>query len=140
MTSAVDFSKRFGAWAQDKWSGEFKVEWIFLKDVPNRMFRHITIPSNEDKPVTNSRDTQEIPLHSAKEMLQIFSKFQVKTSILDDFAIYNELEGQIVERRKEGKKGMQPEDMADVKLRHERLGGSLDDEGDKKKSQPGKKK
>jgi len=32
MMSPVDYSKKFGAWAQsEKWSGQFKVKWIFIK-------------------------------------------------------------------------------------------------------------
>ncbi|KAF3584460.1 hypothetical protein F2Q69_00026866 [Brassica cretica] len=31
-----------------------------VKDVPNSVLKHITVQKNEDKPVTNSRDTQEV--------------------------------------------------------------------------------
>ena len=67
-------------------SGQFKVKWIYVKDVPNNQvsllseslngyftkystlcpefefehlqLRHIKLENNENKPVTNSRDTQ----------------------------------------------------------------------------------
>eukprot|EP00479_Gromia_sphaerica_P005114 TRINITY_DN16126_c0_g1_i1.p2 TRINITY_DN16126_c0_g1~~TRINITY_DN16126_c0_g1_i1.p2 ORF type:complete len:58 (-),score=9.89 TRINITY_DN16126_c0_g1_i1:94-267(-) len=39
MESEVDYSKSFGAWIQDdKWSGQFKVQWLFIKDIPNSNF------------------------------------------------------------------------------------------------------
>jgi hypothetical protein len=99
MVSHVDFGRKFGAWTQDKWSGEFKVEWIYVKDVPNRVFRHITLPNNENKPVTNSRDTQEIPFSQAKDVLKLFKEYSSKTSILDDFAVYDDRESKMEQRK-----------------------------------------
>ncbi|KAL2470225.1 YTH domain-containing protein [Abeliophyllum distichum] len=58
MTGPVDFHKDF--WQQDKWSDSFPVKWHMVKDVPNPNFGHIILENNENKPVTNSRDTQEI--------------------------------------------------------------------------------
>lgn len=70
---------------KDKWSGTFLLKWTFIKDIPNNQFRHILLANNENKPVTNSRDTQEIMLDQGREMLRIFHQFKSKTSILDDF-------------------------------------------------------
>ena len=39
-------------------AGKFNVKWIYVKDVPNSQLRHIRLENNENKPVTNSRDTQ----------------------------------------------------------------------------------
>mmetsp|Transcript_70905 Transcript_70905/g.152787 ORF Transcript_70905/g.152787 Transcript_70905/m.152787 type:complete len:80 (-) Transcript_70905:246-485(-) len=74
MTEAVtENSNQNNIWVQDgKWSGMFGVEWIFLKDIPNKQFRHILIEANENKPVTNSRDTQEVPAAQGKQMIDIF--------------------------------------------------------------------
>lgn len=60
MIGAVDFHKDMDFWQQDKWSGSFPVKWHIIKDVPNSGFRHIILENNENKPVTNSRDTQEV--------------------------------------------------------------------------------
>ncbi|KAD4385116.1 hypothetical protein E3N88_25284 [Mikania micrantha] len=60
MTGRVDFHKDMDFWQQDKWSGSFPVKWHIIKDVPNPHFRHIILENNEHKPVTNSRDTQEL--------------------------------------------------------------------------------
>ncbi|KAG5011680.1 hypothetical protein JHK82_023872 [Glycine max] len=59
MVGTVDFNKNMDFWQQDKWSGSFPLKWHIIKDVPNPNFRHITLENNENKPVTNSRDTQE---------------------------------------------------------------------------------
>jgi len=89
MMSPVNFEKQFTAWAQSKWKGQFKVKWIFVKDIPNSNLRHIILANNENKPVTNSRDTQEIPFHQGCEMVRIFGEYQARTSLLDDFAYYD---------------------------------------------------
>ncbi|CAK7341409.1 unnamed protein product [Dovyalis caffra] len=60
MMGPVDFNKTVEYWQQDKWTGCFPLKWHIIKDVPNGCLRHITLENNENKPVTNSRDTQEI--------------------------------------------------------------------------------
>eukprot|EP00696_Hemimastix_kukwesjijk_P016654 gnl/Hemi2/5136_TR1794_c0_g1_i1.p1 gnl/Hemi2/5136_TR1794_c0_g1~~gnl/Hemi2/5136_TR1794_c0_g1_i1.p1 ORF type:complete len:469 (-),score=143.40 gnl/Hemi2/5136_TR1794_c0_g1_i1:250-1656(-) len=87
MTSGVDFSRKLNVWAQDKWSGCFSVKWIFLKDIQNSQLRHITLPNNEGKPVTNSRDTQEVPQPQGHELLVAFAGAKVRTSILDRLVV-----------------------------------------------------
>jgi hypothetical protein len=88
MVSEVDFNSVTGVWAQDKWKGSFSVKWIYVKDVPNSQLRHIRLENNENKPVTNSRDTQEIPLAKARQVIKIIHSYQHKTSIFDDFEHY----------------------------------------------------
>ena len=63
MLGPVDFNKNLEYWQQDKWNGCFSVKWHIVKDVPNSLLKHITLENNENKPVTNSRDTQEVTLH-----------------------------------------------------------------------------
>ncbi|CAO2821690.1 unnamed protein product [Amaranthus hypochondriacus] len=88
MVGPVDFDKDMDFWQQDKWSGSFSVKWHIIKDVPNPTFRHIILENNEHKPVTNSRDTQEIMLKQGLDMLKLFKNFSSKTSLLDDFMYY----------------------------------------------------
>jgi len=88
MVSEVDFNTMTGVWAQDKWKGSFKVKWIYVKDVPNSQLRHIRLENNENKPVTNSRDTQEVPLAKARQVIRIVHGYQHTTSIFDDFDHY----------------------------------------------------
>ena len=89
MESELDYRKKFGSWGQDKWNGSFQIRWTFIKDIPNNQFRHIVLANNDNKPVTNSRDTQEIMPEQGREMLRIFHTFKSRTSILDDFSFYD---------------------------------------------------
>lgn len=68
MIGGVDFNKDWNFWQQDKWNGSFPVKWHIIKDVPNSHFRHIILANNDNKPVTNSRDTQEV----CAEVVEIF--------------------------------------------------------------------
>lgn len=62
MVGSVDFDKTVDYWQQDKWTGCFSVKWHIVKDVPNSFLRHIILENNDNKPVTNSRDTQEVSI------------------------------------------------------------------------------
>jgi hypothetical protein len=84
MVSRVDFDSKSELWAQDKWKGKFDVKWIYVKDVPNSKLRHVTLPNNEGKPVTNSRDSQEVFFDQGTEVFNIIRSYKHKTTILDD--------------------------------------------------------
>ncbi|XP_020081151.1 uncharacterized protein LOC109704697 isoform X2 [Ananas comosus] len=99
MVGLVDFNKTVDYWQQDKWHGCFSVKWHVVKDVPNSILKHITLENNENKPVTNSRDTQEVRLEQGLEMLKIFKDHVIKTSILDDFEFYENRQKLMQERR-----------------------------------------
>lgn len=88
MKSEVDFNVETGIWVQDKWKGRFDVRWVYVKDVPNNTLRHIRLENNENKPVTNSRDTQEVHPDKAKQVLKIIHNYKAQTSIFDDFDHY----------------------------------------------------
>ncbi|KAM7261731.1 hypothetical protein ACFE04_020808 [Oxalis oulophora] len=99
MLGAVDFDKNVDYWQQDKWNGQFSVKWHIVKDVPNSQFRHILLENNDNKPVTNSRDTQEVKLEQGIEMLEIFKNYETDTSILDDFDFYEDRQKAMEERK-----------------------------------------
>nr|GAT58150.1 predicted protein [Mycena chlorophos] len=89
MLTPVDYTKSSTVWASDKWKGVFKVRWIFVRDIPNVNLRHIKLLNTaERKPVTNSRDTQELLAEAGQEMLRIFHTHPARTSLLQDFAFY----------------------------------------------------
>jgi YTH domain-containing family protein len=108
LASQVDYTRSSTVWAQDKWKGVFKVRWIFVRDIPNAMLRGIRLEcagsylfgaalsdcytqsrnTQERKPVTNSRDTQELLPDAGSEMLRIFLTHAARTSLLQDFAYY----------------------------------------------------
>ncbi|KAK8605187.1 hypothetical protein V6N13_082639 [Hibiscus sabdariffa] len=99
MVGPVDFRKSVEYWQQDKWTGHFPVKWHIVKDVPNTLLRHITLKNNENKPVTNSRDTQEVNFEQGMQILQIFKDHSSKTCILDDFEFYESRQKIIQERK-----------------------------------------
>ena len=84
MMSFVDFDQSAGIWAQDKWKGQFKLRWIYVKDVPNSELRHIRLENNRNKPLTNSGDTQEVPSEKGKQFLKIMHNYKHLTSFSDD--------------------------------------------------------
>lgn len=99
MTSAVDMSSSLSVWSQDKWRGQFSVKWIYVKDVPNAALRHIRLENNENKPVTNSRDTQEVPPEKGRQVLKIIHTYRHATSIFDDFSHYEKRQAEEDQRK-----------------------------------------
>jgi len=94
MTSAVDHQSSANVWTQSKWKGQFTVKWIYVKDVPNSQLRHIRLENNEGKPVTNSRDTQEVPPDKGCQVLRVIHQYRNTTSIFDDFSHYEKLQNE----------------------------------------------
>lgn len=93
MISEVSFKDKCPHWSQsEKWVGKFKVEWIYIKDIPNKAFKSITVPTNDYKPVSNSRDTQEIPLAEGMKVLKVFATYKHELSLLDEFETYDNKE------------------------------------------------
>lgn len=91
MLTELDYSVSSNVWAQDKWKGIFQLRWIFIRDIPNPALRHLKLTNtNEQKPVTSSRDTQEVPYDQGCEMLRIFHTYQAKTSLLQDYTYYQQ--------------------------------------------------
>ncbi|XP_062214357.1 YTH domain-containing protein ECT3-like [Phragmites australis] len=99
MVDRVDFSKTVEYWQQDKWTGCFPIKWHIVKDIPNSLLKHIILEYNENKPVTNSRDTQEVKLEQGLQVLKIFKDHVFNTSILDDFGFYDNREKIMQERK-----------------------------------------
>ncbi|KAI3823158.1 hypothetical protein L1987_04590 [Smallanthus sonchifolius] len=97
MVGQVDFDKSLEYWQQDKWIGCFPVKWHIVKDIPNSLLKHIVLEYNEYKPVTNSRDTQEVNLEHGLQMIKIFKEHSSKQCILDDFQFYEDRQRKIQE-------------------------------------------
>ncbi|CAH8386186.1 unnamed protein product [Eruca vesicaria subsp. sativa] len=104
MTGPVDFNKTVEYWQQDKWIGCFPVKWHIIKDVPNSLLRHITLANNENKPVTNSRDTQEVNVEDGAKIIKILKEYISKTCILDDFKFYETRQKMIRDKKIKQKK------------------------------------
>ncbi|CAL4956884.1 unnamed protein product [Urochloa decumbens] len=100
MVGPVDFYKDMDFWCQDKWTGCFPVRWHIVKDIPNYSLQHITLQNNENKPVTHSRDTQEIQYIPGMSVLKIFKDIKVKDCLFDDFMKYEVEEAQYKPHRR----------------------------------------
>lgn len=92
MIGPIDYEKNMDFWQLDKWNGFFPVKWHIVKDVPNTLLRHIILENNDNRPVTYTRDTQEVGLKQGLEMLEIFKSYSPKTSLLDDLTFYENRE------------------------------------------------
>lgn len=110
MMGKVDFNKNMDFWQLDKWSGFFPVKWHIVKDVPNSQLRHILLENNDNRPVTYTRDTQEVGLKQGLEMLKIFKNYLAKSSLLDDFVFYEDRE-KALQTRRGSKSGAHPTEM-----------------------------
>ncbi|KAI9002008.1 YTH domain-containing protein, partial [Gaertneriomyces semiglobifer] len=85
MTTPVDMSLNMPVWEQAfRWKGMFGIQWIYVKDLPNNAVKHLRVPANENKPVCNSRDTQELPAGVGEFMLKIFAELPMRSTILED--------------------------------------------------------
>jgi hypothetical protein len=108
METSLNYSSSFGGWGQgDKWSGQFKVKWLIIKNIGNKRLKHIRLSNNSNKPVTNSRDTQEVLYDQGCELLNIFSTFEYSSSMLDEWSNFDRLEDEAKkkeERRKQSVK------------------------------------
>ncbi|WFD19794.1 hypothetical protein MCAP1_002030 [Malassezia caprae] len=84
MTSGLDYNQSSDIWADGtRWKGLFHVHWLLVKDVPNAQLRHIILHNTADvRPVTKSRDTQELLPEAAMAVLQIFYTYTGFSSLL----------------------------------------------------------
>ena len=92
MVGPVDHELRADFWQRDKWPGCFKVRWHLVKDVPNSALRHIRLVQGDKKPVTNSRDAQEVEPSQGMLVLNVFREFRAATTLLDDFEFFGRRE------------------------------------------------
>ncbi|KAJ1654462.1 hypothetical protein IWQ61_005613 [Dispira simplex] len=93
MTSPVDLTKKSSVWAQDKWNGIFAVKWLFVKDIANCHLRHILLSNHNNKPLTNSRDTQELLEGPGRLLLRMFYDAPPCSGMLQDYIKYSDSPG-----------------------------------------------
>jgi hypothetical protein len=92
MKKEVEYDKFFPFWTVDnKWGGLFEIEWIFIKDVLFREFKNISICMRDGqvRPVSFSRDAQEVPNKEGIEMFKIIASYLNTHTILEHFEYYD---------------------------------------------------
>jgi hypothetical protein len=75
-----------------------------VKDIVNKHFKALPNKLNENKPVTNSRDTQEVNMTEGFKMLELFRDFREETSIFNDFSKLEKDELKKISKMKPAKK------------------------------------
>lgn len=60
MISRVNFNKNMNFWQHGRWNDYFLVKWHIIKDVRSQQLQHIILENNENNPITNGRNTQEV--------------------------------------------------------------------------------
>jgi hypothetical protein len=121
MTSEVDYNANFNLWSQgEKWKGFFFVVWLIIKDVPNKAFRHLTNDLNDGKPITSSRDTQEISPEVGMEVLKIFKEYPSERSIIEDHLL------DIKSSRLENQKNKNSQDIMNIYDNHSNYALKMD--------------
>ena len=126
MTSNVRTDAQFQLWEKLKYEGFFHVEWLLVKDVPNYVLTGVKMSNTPTKKsITSCRDCEEVLLKEvrccfrgmiwgvivyftimlhvvvqANEFLTIFTEFKSRSSALDDFAHYDQLQVEIEQKRR----------------------------------------
>ncbi|KER21495.1 hypothetical protein T265_10186 [Opisthorchis viverrini] len=73
MIGPVNPQKRCSIWQDARFRGEIPVRWLYVKNVPNNLMKHIIVDS---RPVTSLRDTSEIsPSTKGEELLNIVHNY-----------------------------------------------------------------
>lgn len=68
-----------------KYGSAFKIKWLCVRDIENKLFKHLIVPANQNKPVTKSRDCQILPKEVGISMLNIFQSKHIRmSSFLDE--------------------------------------------------------
>ena len=60
------------------------MKWLFIKDIPNQHLRRIKLSNNEGKPITNSRDCQEVLYEQGVDTMKLILEYASTTCMLDD--------------------------------------------------------
>jgi len=88
MISSVDHNTLCSFWTEAKWKGRFEILWLVIKDVPNSVLRHLRLINNDGKPLTCSRDTQEVKADIGLEVFKVFDAYNAKSSIINDYEYF----------------------------------------------------
>lgn len=88
LQSQVDFRPGYPQRKSQAHKTQVSLVGLALFDSDFTVYICISSNTQERKPVTNSRDTQELLPDAGQEMLRIFHTHPARTSLLQDFAFY----------------------------------------------------
>lgn len=87
----VDYSYRFW-WEENKYFGTFKLKFVFIKDVKDKLFEHIREESQDNNPVYKLRDSTRLSIFNGKKMLALFMSAPNRPNIFETFAYMDKRE------------------------------------------------
>lgn len=97
MVSEVAFDKIFNYWWEDlKWSGIFKINWVYVQDVHHADVQHIRVNST---PINLLKDGSRVDFHSGKQMLEAFRTSDIDSDIFEDFSFMDDREEKLRMKR-----------------------------------------
>jgi len=101
MTSGVHADLFFTRWVHYQvWRGLFKVEWLLVKDIPNKALNHICNEYNQQKSIPHSRDCTEVNFTAGVEVLKVFENYPLVSCLLDDIDYFEKRESVIADKEK----------------------------------------
>jgi hypothetical protein len=90
MVSEVEFDKIFNYWWEDlKWSGVFKINWVFVKDVHHVDVQDIKVSGT---PIHQLKDGSRVDFEAGKKMLEMFKTSDIDSDIFEAFEYMDERE------------------------------------------------
>jgi hypothetical protein len=90
MSSEVEFDKIFNYWWEDlKWSGVFKINWVFVRDVHHLDVQEIKVHSTS---IHQLKDGSRVDFGSGKRMLEMFKHSDIDSDIFEAFEFMDERE------------------------------------------------
>jgi hypothetical protein len=83
MTGEVRFNMIFNYWWEElKWSGNFPIKWIYVKDLHHDTVAHLTV---EDTSIVRLKDGSELSCNIGKEVLRSFRSNDYVSDIFEAF-------------------------------------------------------
>lgn len=90
MVSEVEFDKIFNYWWEDlKWSGIFRINWMFIRDVHHADVQDLKTNST---PVPQLKDGSRVDFETGKKLLEAFKHTDVDSDIFEAFEYMDERE------------------------------------------------
>lgn len=83
MTGEVRFNLIFNYWWEElKWSGNFPVKWVYVKDLHHDAVSHLVV---DDTPITRLKDGSYVPRSTGVEVLKSFRATDFVSDIFEAF-------------------------------------------------------
>ena len=97
MVSEVEFDKIFNYWWEDlKWSGVFKISWLFVKDLHHVDVQDIKVGNT---PMHQLKDGNPVDFEAGKKMLELFKTSEIDSDIFEAFEFMDEREEKLRVKR-----------------------------------------